>query len=101
MIDSQESADAFSEMYKANETGRRLINMYNTVVSNVAELQAIENTPYYAGRLSEAEMEEALEEARSDSIRKVAVSLFGVLDDETIAEKTGLSLEELRGLKRE
>ncbi|MDR0221242.1 MAG: Rpn family recombination-promoting nuclease/putative transposase [Lachnospiraceae bacterium] len=100
MIGSQEDADAFTDMYEVDETGRRLVSMYNTAVNNVANLQGIENAPYYAGRLSEAEIAEALNEALHEVRREFAVSLFGILDDEIIAEKAGLSLEELQQLKR-
>ncbi|MDR0221170.1 MAG: Rpn family recombination-promoting nuclease/putative transposase, partial [Lachnospiraceae bacterium] len=128
MIESQEDADAFTDMYETDETGRRLVSMYNTAVNNVANLQGIENAPYYKGRLSETEMAEAvkesveavLERARAEARREgkkegkkegreegmkegmkaFAVSLFGILDDEIIAEKSGLSLEELQHLKR-
>jgi hypothetical protein len=114
------SATVGKDIHGMDETGRRLVSMYNTVVNNVANLQGIENTPYYAGRLSEAEIAEAVNEVRNelrDEVRRevrnevrselrnevrreFAVSLFGILDDEIIAEKSGLSLEELQQLKR-
>jgi predicted transposase/invertase (TIGR01784 family) len=51
--------------------------------------------------------EEAFEDGISQGISKgiqkrnaeIAVSLFDVLDDETIAEKTGLSLTDIKRLK--
>lgn len=39
------------------------------------------------------------EEGKLESKRLIAVSLFDVLDVETIAEKTGLTIEELKELK--
>ena len=40
-----------------------------------------------------------MEKGRKESLKKVALNLLDILDDTTIAEKTGLSLEEIRRLK--
>jgi predicted transposase YdaD len=38
-------------------------------------------------------------EGKAEAKKAVAVSLFGLLPDEVIAEKTGLTLDELKDLK--
>ncbi len=43
-------------------------------------------------------LEQGLERGHDLAIRKMAFSLLGVLDEKTIAEKTGLSLDEIRRL---
>jgi hypothetical protein len=44
-------------------------------------------------------MEKGMREGLKEGVKQVAVSLFGLLPDEVIAEKTGLSLDELEELK--
>ncbi len=43
-------------------------------------------------------LEQGLEQGHDLAIREMAFSLLGVLDEKTIAEKTGLSLDEIRRL---
>ena len=71
MVSSQGEADEFSKEFGASELGKELIFMYNTSVANVADLRQIEESPYFIGRLSEAELEEAREEAREMAVVKV------------------------------
>ena len=44
-------------------------------------------------------LEKGLEKGREEERYKIAVSLLGLLDDDIIAEKTGLSLSEIKQLK--
>ena len=56
-ITSQSKADAFVKEFGANDLGKGLIQMYNAAVANANNLQRIENSPYFTGRLTEAQLE--------------------------------------------
>ena len=63
-ITSQKKADIFIKQYAANELGKELIMAYNNAVSNANNLTKIENSPYFIGRLTEAQLEEERKKAR-------------------------------------
>jgi predicted transposase/invertase (TIGR01784 family) len=63
----QESARLFVKDYGEDPLGKELEEMYNKSVANKQNLEKVEGTPYYTGRLSEAELEEARAEARAEA----------------------------------
>lgn len=67
-ISSQEEADKFAEGFSSVELGKELISMYNNALRDVNSLNFIENAPYFTGRLSEAQLEEAKKKAEQKGL---------------------------------
>jgi hypothetical protein len=76
MVSSQEEADEFAELYKDNELGKELTEMYNESVKNVTALKEIEDRPYFTWRLTEAEREEIREEARKEARKEAQIETW-------------------------
>ncbi|MSR92042.1 hypothetical protein [Inconstantimicrobium porci] len=56
-----------------------------------------------ANMISSAEkrgMEKGIEKGKREEKKEIAMNLLDILDDETIALKTGLSIDEIRKLRR-
>jgi hypothetical protein len=64
-VSSTEDAAAYAAEFEANDLGRELISVYNTIVANYQELQDIENSPYFTQRLTEAQLAKARAEAEA------------------------------------
>jgi len=62
-VDSKEEAEQFMIDHGSTDLGKELILMYNQAVADVNNLYTIENSPYFQGRLSEAEVEERIQKA--------------------------------------
>ncbi len=81
----------------------------NWVNMSQEEVDELEKRKFFTGtiqRLTEAarKAEQLAKEQRKEGIeegiKKVAIQLLDVLDDETISQKTGLSLEEVQNLRK-
>jgi len=64
-VSSKNEAVAFAAEFETNRLAEELIRMYNTIVATPEELQAIENSPYYTQRLTEAQLADARAEAEA------------------------------------
>jgi predicted transposase/invertase (TIGR01784 family) len=115
-IGSVGEAARFSREFAGHEVGKELIRMYNTFVSNPQNLYALENDPYFTGRLTEAQIAEerayaaakaeaegeARGEARGEQHRSIDIAqklLKRNRPIEEIVEDTGLSREEVEALR--
>ena len=95
-ISSQDEADKFVDEYKASDLGKELIMSYNNSVANANNLQRIENSPYFVGRLTEAQ----LEEERKKVLIKTARKMFAEgLTLELISKCIDLDINTLRTLQ--
>ena len=107
-ISSQKEADNFVKEFERTKLGKELIEMYNKAVSNVNNLREIESSPYYTGRLNEAQLEAERIKAEKKGIKKgikkgalaIAKNLLLLnLPLEQIISVTGLSQEEVEALR--
>ena len=81
-ISSQDEADVFINEFESTELGKELITVYNSAVASANNLQKIENSPYFIGRLTEAQLEEERKKAEKKAARKTAISIaLGMLAD--------------------
>ena len=86
----------------------------NRINLSQAELDALENKEFFVGSMSrtlkmatqqaekrgmERGREDGLQEGRQEGIKTVARQLLDVLDDDTISQKTGLTVDEVRQLR--
>ena len=55
-ITSQADADRFVVDFEITDLGKELIMMYNNAVANANNLHTIETSPYFTGRLTEAQI---------------------------------------------
>jgi hypothetical protein len=62
-VSSEDDAIAYASEFKSNKLAKELIHMYNSIVADYQDLQAIENSPYFTQRLNEAQLAEARAEA--------------------------------------
>jgi len=93
--------DKLSQFLKSH--GSEVINMLFTEFNMEDALKAREEEGREEG-LEEGlkkGLEKGLEKGKEEERYKIAVSLFGILDDKTISEKTGLPLEEIIRLKNQ
>ena len=75
---------------------RELYNMRaNSLRDKISELDAAEKKGLERG------IEEGLAKGMEEGKKEVAINLLDVLDDETIALKTGLSIDIIKGLREE
>jgi predicted transposase/invertase (TIGR01784 family) len=107
-IGSVGEAARFSREFAKHEVGKELIRMYNTFVSNPQDLYALENDPYFTGRLTEAQIAEerayaaAKAEARGEQNRSIEIAkklLEHHRPINEIIDVTGLSREEIEALR--
>ena len=75
------------DIMKLPEEERRAFDRY---VDDLHYQASMVDSSYGIGRMK------GREEGREEGIKRVAVSLLDILDDVTISEKTGLSIEEVR-----
>ncbi|MEA2082883.1 MAG: hypothetical protein U9O82_01320, partial [Thermodesulfobacteriota bacterium] len=75
---------------------------YNRYVDNLHYQASMVESSYGVGKLEGREegKEEGREEGREEERLHVAINLLDILDDTTIAGKTGLPLEEVEKLRR-
>ena len=71
-ITSQDEADRFTHDYETTDLGKELIMNYNNSVANANNLQRIESSPYFVGRLKEAQLEEERKKAERKALIKTA-----------------------------
>jgi len=71
-VAGQSNADKFVTDFGSTTLGKDLIDMYNNAVANANNLQRIENSPYFSGRLTEAQLEEERKKAEMKKAIKVA-----------------------------
>ena len=71
---------------------------YNRYVDNLHYQASMVESSYGVGKLEGRE--EGKEEGREEGRLHVAINLLDVLDDATIAKKTGFLLEEVEKLRR-
>jgi predicted transposase/invertase (TIGR01784 family) len=71
-ISSQADADKFVEEFGATELGKGLIDMYNNATANSQNLNRVEASPYFTGRLTEAQLEEERKKAERKALIKTA-----------------------------
>ena len=64
-VSSMQEAGDYADEFETNQLARGLIRVYNSIVANKKELQAIENRPYYVQRLTEAQLAEVRAEAEA------------------------------------
>ena len=72
-ISCQAEADKFVEEFGATELGKGLIVMYNNATANSQNLSRIEASPYFTGRLTEAQLEEERKKAAAAAKRKALI----------------------------
>ncbi len=86
------------DIMKLPEEERRAFERY---VDDLHYQASMVDSSYGIGRMKGREegLEEGWKEGLEEGIKKVAVSLLTILDDATISEKTGVSLEEVRRLR--
>jgi len=108
-VDSKEEADQFSIDHGSTGLGKELVLMYNQAVSDLNNLYAIENSPYFQGRLSEAEIEEAAQKlaqkaaqkaVKTNSLNSARYFLSLGVAAENVATGTGLTLQEVQALRK-
>jgi len=103
-ISSQDDADKFVYEFEMTDLGRELIIMYNNAVANANNLTKIETSPYFTGRLTEAQLEEERKKAAVKAERKALIKVaLDMLADgfslDIIAKYVKLDAETIRTLK--
>ena len=99
-ISSQDDADKFVDEYKTSDLGKELIMSYNNSVANANNLQRIENSSYFVGRLTEAQLEEERKKAERKALIKTARKMLSegfTLD--IILKCIDLDIDTLQSLK--
>jgi len=74
-IDSQDEADKFVNEFEMTDLGRELIFMYNNAVADVNQLAKIENSPYFVGRLTEAQLDEERKKAKKKGAMENSINI--------------------------
>ncbi len=59
-----------------------------------------ERDPFYKEGIEKG-IQKGFEQGKLEEQRAIAISLFDILDDETIAKKVGLKLSEVKKLRKE
>ena len=72
-ISSQADADKFVEEFVTTQLGKGLIVLYNNATANPQNLSRIESSPYFTGRLTEAQLEEERKKAAAAAKRKALI----------------------------
>jgi len=99
-ISSQDDADKFANEFEATDLGKELVNMYNSVVANANNLQRIENSPYFTGRLTEAQLEVERQKAERRKAIKAARKMLSLgLSLDIISESLDLDIDTIRSLR--
>ena len=95
-ISSQDAADKFVYDFGAIDLAKVMIMEYNNAVANANSLQRVEASPYFTGRLTEAQLEE---ERRKVLIKTARRMLSDGMTPETIQKYIDLDIETIRALK--
>jgi hypothetical protein len=64
-VSCAEDANEYAAEFETNHLAKELISVYNSIVANYQDLQAIESSPYFTQRLNEAQLSEARAEAEA------------------------------------
>ena len=64
-VGSTEEAAAYAAEFETNDLAKELVHVYNSIVANHKDLQAIESSPYFTQRLNEAQLAQARAEAEA------------------------------------
>ena len=99
VISSQDDADKFVNEFESTDLGKELIAMYNNAVANANNLARIEASPYFTGRLTEAQLEEERKKAERKALIKSARKMLSLgLSQEIISESLDLDINIIRSL---
>lgn len=102
-ISSQSTYNKFVSNYSNTEFGNMLLKSYSSAVNNTSLLDNLVEEEKFMYRLSEEERQEERQEGRQEGIKEkqieVAKNLLDILTDKIIAEKTGLSINEVIKLR--
>ena len=99
-ISSQDDADKFVNEFEMTDLGKEIIVVYNNAVANANNLAKIETSPYFTGRLTEAQLEEERKKAERKALIKTARKMLSegfTLD--IIIKCIDLDIDTLRSLK--
>jgi len=98
-ISSQDDAVKFVNEFEISDLGKELIIMYNNAVADANNLARIETSPYFTGRLTEAQLEEERKKAERKALIKSARKMLsdGLLP-EIIIKYLDLDIETIRSL---
>jgi predicted transposase/invertase (TIGR01784 family) len=99
-VSSQDEADIFVKELGMSDLGKDLISVYNSVVSNANNLSTIEASPYFVGRLTEAQLEEERQKAAQKRAIKAARKMLadGLIPD-LISKYLDLDINTVYSLK--
>ena len=99
-ISSQNDADKFVNEFGSTDLGKELIMAYNNAVANANNLVKIENTPYFTGRLTEAQLEEERKKAARKVLIKTARKMLSDgLTPEFISKYFDIDLDTIHSLQ--
>ena len=101
-ITSQGEANKFVDDFGTIDLVKVMIMNYNNAVANANNLQRIESSPYFTGRLTEAQLEEERKKERKKVLISIARKMLSegfTLD--IISKLIDLDLDTLKTLKRE
>ena len=99
-VSGQTDADKFVHDFGSTTLGKELIDMYNNAVANANNLQRIENSPYFSGRLTEAQLEEERKKTEKKILLRTARKMLSMgLSLEIISQSLGLDIDTINSLK--
>jgi predicted transposase/invertase (TIGR01784 family) len=99
-VSSQADADSFVKEFESTVLGKDLIDMYNNAVANANNLQRIENSPYFSGRLTEAQLEEERKKTEKKTLLRTARKMLSMgLSLDIITQSLGLDIDTINSLK--
>jgi len=99
-VSGQTDADKFVTDFGSSMLGKDLIDMYNNAVANANNLQRIENSPYFSGRLTEAQLEEERKKTEKKTLLKTARKMLSMgLPLDIISKSLGLDIDTINSLK--
>jgi len=99
-VSGQDDADKFVTDFGLSTLGKDLIDVYNNAVANANNLQRIESSPYFSGRLTEAQLEEERKKERKKVLISTARKLLseGITMD-VVLKCVDLDIDTLNSLK--
>ena len=107
-ISSQDEADKFANEFEMTDIGKELIIVYNHAVADANHLAQIEDSPYFMGRLTEAQLEEERSKAKKQGVlegelKKAIEAARKMLSDgltpEIILKYLDLDIDTIQSLK--